>query len=122
MRTFAHPVFICSLALFCLNQLLEWQRIYIAPLHQYLDDLLCMPLVLTVALAAERLYFDNYSFVLPLRYSWWAVLLFSIFFELLLPQLSNVYTADAWDVLCYSCGAMLFHCTINKAPAPAPEL
>ncbi|WP_162428073.1 magnesium citrate secondary transporter [Pontibacter pudoricolor] len=116
MRTFAHPVFIACLTLFCLNQLLEWQHVYIAPLHSYLDDVLCMPVVLTVALAAERVYFGNYSFVLPLYYSLWAVLLFSIFFELLLPRLSDLYTADVWDVLCYSCGAVLFHFSINKAP------
>lgn len=122
MRTFAHPVFIACLTLFCLNQLLEWQHVYIAPLHSYLDDVLCMPVVLTVALAAERVYFGNYSFVLPLYYSLWAVLLFSIFFELLLPRLSDLYTADVWDVLCYSCGAVLFHFSINKAPEPATEL
>ena len=122
MRTFTHPVFIVCLVLFGLNQLLEWQQIYIAPLHHYLDDLLCMPLVLTIALAAERLYFGNYSFVLPLKYSCWAVLLFSAFFEEFLPRFSSIYTADSWDVLCYSCGAVVFYFTINKTSEPATEL
>lgn len=122
MRTFAHPVFIVCLLLFCLNQLLEWQQIYIALLPAYLDDALCMPLVLTIALAAERGYFGNYSLVLPLKYSVWAVLLFGIYFELLLPLISPVYTSDALDVLFYSIGAIVFQLTINKPLKPANQL
>ncbi|MBC5774553.1 magnesium citrate secondary transporter [Pontibacter sp. KCTC 32443] len=119
MRTFAHSLFILCLVLFCLNQLLEWQHLYITPLYQYLDDILCMPLVLTITLATERLYFNNYSFVLPLRYILGAVLLFSICFEVLLPRLSIVYTSDVLDVLSYTLGAVVFHLAINKPLEPA---
>ncbi|NDK54837.1 magnesium citrate secondary transporter [Pontibacter sp. BT213] len=102
------------LLLFWLNQLLEWQHIFISPLYQYLDDLLCMPLVLTITLATERLYFSNNYFVLPLRYSLVAAVLVSIYFEVILPLFSPVYTPDAVDVLCYSVGVVVFQVLINR--------
>jgi hypothetical protein len=122
MRTFSQPLFILCLLLFCLNQVLEWQHIFISPLYQYLDDLLCMPLVLTISLATERLYFGNYNFTLPPKYSLVAVLVFSVYFEVVLPLLSPVYTADVLDVLCYTFGVMVFHRTVNRPLAQAGKL
>lgn len=114
MRTLQHPVFLISFFLFCANQILELTGIYIEPLFGYLDDLLCMPLVLTLILAAERAYFDARRFVLPWHYTLAAVVLFSLTFEGLLPLFSQRHTADLLDVLAYSGGALLFHFTVNK--------
>ncbi|MFD2246708.1 magnesium citrate secondary transporter [Pontibacter ruber] len=114
MATLRHPAFILAVALFCINQALELANVYIRPLHTYLDDLLCMPVILTLALAAERAYFRNNRFVFPFHYIAGAVLGYSICFELLLPQLSPKYTADLLDVVAYTLGAVLFRYTINK--------
>ncbi|HSI75235.1 MAG TPA: hypothetical protein VK957_05060, partial [Lunatimonas sp.] len=38
----------------------------------------------------------------------------SFVFEVLLPQWSDRYTADPWDVLCYGLGAVYFYLFINR--------
>ncbi|MBW7466273.1 hypothetical protein ABID22_000054 [Pontibacter aydingkolensis] len=122
MKTLRHPIFLASLLLFCLNQVLELLHIYIWPLHTHLDDLLCMPVILTLILAAERLYFRNPYFVLPRHYIVVSVLLFSIVFEGILPLLAAKYTADAWDIVAYVVGALIFHKNINRSmPAQSIE-
>ena len=120
MNTFTNPVFIVCAILFIANRLLEWQGIFIRPLPSYLDDLLCLPIVLTIILAAERLYFKAPGFILPANYSWWAVAAFCVVFEGVLPFVSEKYTADVMDVFFYSLGAVIFLVTINK-PLPQPE-
>jgi len=102
----------CILAL--ANQLLERSGVYIRPLHAYLDDVLVMPLVLTIALAVERAYFSNPRFVLPRHYVWLALLLFSVVFEVILPPFSTAYTADVFDVGAYALGGLAFQYILNK--------
>jgi hypothetical protein len=118
MGTFRNPVFIICAALFMLNRLLEWQGVFIALLPSYLDDLLCLPVTLTIILAVERLYFKLPAFIMPVKYSWWAIIAFSVVFEGVLPLLSDRYTADVLDVFFYSLGALIFILTINK---PLPQ-
>lgn len=115
MKVLLHPVFIVSVLLFALNQALEQAGVYIWPLYTHLDDILCMPIVLTLILAAERLYFNNPFFTHPKRYLLATVLLFCVVFEWLLPLLSAKYTSDILDVAAYIMGALLFQKTINKA-------
>ncbi|MCC9165345.1 magnesium citrate secondary transporter [Pontibacter harenae] len=114
MKTLSHPVFLVCSFLFCLNRLLEFNEVYLWPLYAYLDDLLCMPLSLSVVLVAERLYFKNNDFILANRYIVWAVVLFAFFFELLLPLFSNKYTADVFDIVAYAVGAVVFNISINR--------
>ncbi|WP_114777646.1 magnesium citrate secondary transporter [Botryobacter ruber] len=114
MQTLRHPFFLLCFVLFCLNQLLELAGRHIWPLHAYLDDLLCMPVVLTLALAAERVYFKNPGFVLPVAYVAGAVAAFAVIFELLLPLLTTKHTADLPDVLLYGLGAFAFQALLNK--------
>lgn len=114
MKTLRQPYFLLCLTLFVLNQLLEWQQLYFRPLYSYLDDLLCLPLSLTLALAAERTYFHSPKFILKKSHILLAVLLFSIVFEVVLPYFSWTYTADVLDVAAYGLGALFFYLTINK--------
>lgn len=116
MAILRHPVFLLCIVLALSNQLLELYGLYIWPLHTHLDDLLVLPITLSFALAAERLYFNDLCYVLPLRYTLVALLLFCVVFEALLPLLHSKYTADLWDVLAYTAGALLFQMSINKPP------
>ncbi|MFD2513967.1 hypothetical protein ACFSRY_08830 [Pontibacter locisalis] len=114
MKTLCHPLFLLCLLLFGLNQLLELSKVYVWPLYTHLDDLLVLPITLTIALAAERAYFNSHGFVLPLRYSLLAFVLFSAVFEGVLPLISQKYTADALDVVAYALGTAAFQLLINR--------
>lgn len=120
MKTLKHPFFIVCFVLWVANQLLELSGIYIRPLYSYLDDLLCFPLTLTIILAAQRAYFNNYSITIPVSHAVFAVAAFTFCFELVLPLFSEKYTADMQDVLAYSIGAFGFEVFLNKPLAPIP--
>ncbi|WP_299989871.1 hypothetical protein [uncultured Pontibacter sp.] len=114
MHTLLHPVFLVCALLFVGNQALELAGFYFPLLFSYLDDLLAMPIVLTIILAAERIYFQNDKFVLPLAWLVVTVVAFSVFFELLLPPIYSKHTADWLDVMAYTLGALIFQFSINK--------
>lgn len=118
MQTLRQPVFLICVFLFVVNQGLERAHIHIPFLFSYLDDLLVMPIVLTLALAAERAYFRDSHFVLPGTYVAGAVGAFSIFFELLLPPFFPKHTADWLDIVAYTLGAILFQLMLNKPTLP----
>lgn len=122
MDTLRHPLFILCFVLWLANQLLEQNHIYIRPLYAYLDDLLCLPLILTFILAVQRAYFGDKRMTIPAAHTLLAVVAISVCFEGILPCFSEVYTADAWDVLAYTSGALLFHLFLNKPlKEPAAE-
>lgn len=114
MRTLRHPLFLLCLLLFGISQLLEQLKILIWPVYTHLDDLVCLPVSLTVVLAAERAYFCAPKYILPLRFTLLALLLFSIVFEVTLPLFSEKYTADVLDIVAYAIGAIAFHNFTNK--------
>ncbi|WP_148041312.1 hypothetical protein [Rufibacter immobilis] len=82
-------------------------------LQFYLDDLLCLPLLLTVTLFLMRLLYGP-----RVRFTVYHVLFVvtyvSLVFECLLPTFMPRYTADLWDVLCYALGGGIFHRFLNR--------
>jgi hypothetical protein len=115
MKPFIHPVFLISASIFLLNQALEYQGIFVYPLYTYLDDLLCLPITLTIVLAIEQQYFNDKLYRLPWHYTFISVLLFSLFFEGVLPLISSRYIADVLDIPAYAVGAIIFHFSINNS-------
>lgn len=120
MKVLQHPVFILCAALWIINQLLELNSVYVWPLHAYLDDLICFPLILTFILAVQRSYFKNDKMIMPISKTAFAVAAFAFCFELVLPRFREVYTADVLDVIAYSIGAIIFQLFINKPSASVP--
>jgi len=114
MRTLLNPFFIACAVLWGVNQLLEINGIYLWPLFGYLDDLVCFPLVLGGILTVQRVYFSCNSITLPFQHVIFAVVMFTVCFELVLPYFRAVYTADALDAIAYSAGALGFQVFINK--------
>jgi hypothetical protein len=113
-RTLLNPLFLICLVLASLNQVLEKVfQVFIPFVHSYLDDLLCFPIVLTLGLAAYRIVWLNYK--LTALHIWPVVLIYAIYFEWYLPQISTVYTADAVDVVMYVLGALIFQLFINRS-------
>jgi hypothetical protein len=84
----------------------------------YLDDLLCLPLVLGLVLAVHRLRHPGPGLILIRGHSLVALLLFSVYFEVILPRLSSGFTADPVDVVMYGIGWCVFEWGINR-PGPA---
>ena len=80
----------------------------------HLTDVLCLPLVLGVVLAVHRQRLGAPSWRLPRWHGLSAVLIYSIYFELILPRLDGRATGDPLDGLSYLAGWFLFEWLINR--------
>jgi len=80
----------------------------------YLDDVLCLPLVLAAVLAAHRLGGRDAGWRLPLTHGILALGLFGIYFELVLPLLRPSAVGDPLDLVMYALGLGLFQFLINR--------
>jgi hypothetical protein len=116
MRVLLHPLFWGSVGLFLLHQLLQKAGIHHWLPDSYLDDLLCLPVVLTLALAFMRLVKGRPNYQLSFYMVSFAVLQVVVVFEFLLPRWSDTYHGDAWDVPVYIAGAAIWWFTVNRAP------
>lgn len=115
MRVVKNPYFVIACLIFWMNQLLEKVfGIFLPWVHEYLDDLLAMPVVLGITLQVfqwihpkkEKFRFSKTQVAVGWIY-------FSFLFEFLLPKYSERYTADVWDVFAYGIGAVVFYSLIN---------
>lgn len=79
----------------------------------YLDDLLCIPLVLTVTLYILRFFYGP-----QVRLSWhhvvFTVIYFALAFEVFFPKFMPRYTGDWVDALLYAVGGLIFYRFLNK--------
>lgn len=111
------PLFVVSTGLYATYQLLS--RLLHLPLPgwatSWLADALAMPIILTLALVAQRRLRGLPRFVLPDAWLLLAWVVVSIWFELLAPWLRPArYTADALDVLAYALGTLAFRRWLNR--------
>ncbi|WP_162550072.1 hypothetical protein [Hymenobacter nivis] len=86
----------------------------------HLADLLALPLMLGLALAAHRWLIDPRG-TLPVAWLVGAWLGVSVWFEGLLPLWSARAVADPLDVLAYAAGTLGFHYWLNRPPGPLPR-
>jgi hypothetical protein len=114
MRVLRHPVFLGAVALFGLNQGLEALGVYLPGVHAWLDDVLCLPVVLGLALACMRglVYRDRGYCLSPFQIGF-ALVQISLVFEWWLPLRDDRYVGDPLDVLAYAAGAVIFAVFIN---------
>jgi hypothetical protein len=82
-------------------------------LGAYLGDLLCLPLMLSAALALHRALICRTG-TLPGAWVLAAWLAVSVWFEGLLPLWSARATADPLDVVAYALGGLAFQRWLNK--------
>lgn len=75
----------------------------------YVNDFLCMPVVLTISIKAVHLIKKDDSIRLPLLLVLTLTSLYSVYFEYYLPMVEPRYTADWIDVVLYFSGAMVFY-------------
>lgn len=83
--------------------------------HTYFEDILAIPIILKSAL----IIINNLS----RRYIHYKIkgidvliilVFFSIYFEWYLPRVDQRFTADVFDILCYSIGAVFFALKMNQ--------
>lgn len=75
----------------------------------YVNDFLCMPVVLTISLKAVQFLKKDFSIRLPLLLVLTLTSFYAIYFEYFLPQVEARYTADWLDVVMYFSGALIFY-------------
>lgn len=110
-----HPVFLISCLLFLLHQLVQkGLGVHIPFIHSYLDDLVVMPIILTLILVERRRFHSwGKEFTFSAVDTIGLVFGFSLIFELLFPYISGKFTFDWWDFLAYSLGGIIFFKTLN---------
>ncbi|MCC8360565.1 hypothetical protein [Salinimicrobium sediminilitoris] len=74
----------------------------------YLNDLLCMPIVLSLCLFIIRKISKRKDLKISLFSAFSLATLYSIYFEWYLPEVTTRYTQDILDVLLYFGGALIF--------------
>ena len=111
-----HPLFLICSFLYIVNQLIERvYHIHLPIVHAYLDDVLCMPVVLTVTLAAMQKLYGKPDMCLSRNQVIGTVLYFALVLEITLPYYApGIYTADSLDVLFYGIGAFAFYYIIQR--------
>lgn len=112
LKAFYFPLF-CFMALivFSLQKmsitLPEW-------INNYLNDFLCMPIVLFIGQFAIRKLKGDKILRLPCPLILTLTLFYSFYFEYYLPRINLRYTADFLDVVLYFSGAVFFYLVENK--------
>ncbi|MGY6558961.1 MAG: magnesium citrate secondary transporter [Nitritalea sp.] len=111
-----NPYFWVPALLFWINQYLErGLEIHLPYVHAYGDDLLAMPVVFGLTLQVYRWFHPlREAFIFTPIQLLVGLLYFSLLFEVLLPRYSSTYTADPWDVLCYTLGTLYFYYLLNR--------
>lgn len=74
----------------------------------WVNDLLSLPIILMVLLVILRRIKNNSGYMLPFALIVFAVLYQTIIFEFILPNISERYTYDVWDVVAYAVGGLFF--------------
>lgn len=102
-------LFSVSFAIFLLNLLLLKLDLQLPTFFSsYLNDLLCMPVVLSVCLFIIRKINKRKNLKISLFSAFSLAALYSVYFEIYLPEVTTRYTADVVDVILYFTGAFIF--------------
>ncbi|WP_123776013.1 hypothetical protein [Brumimicrobium aurantiacum] len=102
MKTITHPYFIVSALIYLVYYGLKQTDIQLPIfISNYLADLLSVFLVNTFVLWCIRKVQKRPEYELSTSMVFLSVVLFSVFFEIYLPNQNTKHVADVWDILCY---------------------
>jgi hypothetical protein len=120
MHVLRSPAFLICLVLFALHQFLQkGLNIHFPFFSRYLDNMLAMPVILTLLLAERQwLFKKSVDYRIPGLDIIAATFYIAIVSEIVFPLLSEKFTADWRDVIFYSLGSLLFYLTINRRNRP----
>lgn len=78
-------------------------------IQNYLNNLLCMPLVLTICLIVLQFIKKNYRLTIPIFAIASITIYYILYFEWYLPKVNDRYTSDPIDGVLYVIGAIGFY-------------
>lgn len=104
-----HPVFYtCVLVASALYIAAKFQIALPSWVYSYINDFLCMPIVLALCLAVLRSLKKKKNLYIPIGIVLGLTSYFSLYFEWLMPQVNARYTGDLIDICLYFAGAILY--------------
>lgn len=110
MTILRHPIFITLTTLAAFVYISSMTGLALPKIISfYLNDLLCMPVVLSICLVIMRRLKRKSHLYIPLSAIVVITAYFSFHFEWLLPKFLERYTGDIIDVGLYIIGALLFY-------------
>ncbi|MGK7391128.1 MAG: hypothetical protein ACNS60_12285 [Candidatus Cyclobacteriaceae bacterium M2_1C_046] len=115
MNPLKSPVFIICCLLFIAHQVFQLFLNWPLPLiDSFLDNLLAMPVILTLLLAERKYLFKwkDYYRLTSLEVII-ATLFIAFISEIVFPAFSDDFTGDWWDLLFLAMGGLIFYFTIN---------
>lgn len=102
-------------ALYTAIRVAQWQGwLAPSPLTWWVPDALAMPVILALGLLGTRLVARKSQLRLPVALQLVTLLAVAVLFEGILPQQSNVYTADMVDVGLYVLGTAYYNWAQNR--------
>lgn len=115
MKTLLQPYFLILLSLSSTVYLFQITSTKIPQVvNNYFNDLVCLPIVLTICLCSVRIIKRNNIIALNSYEVVSVFILYSILFELVFPTFLERYTCDYWDILMYFLGSCIFYILWNK--------
>lgn len=102
-------------SLFLLNLLLLQNFKMPQFFSSYFNDLLCLPVVLGTCLLLIRQFSKKKQLNISLFSCLSLAALYSVYFEIYLPEVTERYTADPVDALLYFMGAFIFYFLQEKS-------
>lgn len=123
MKVLTSPVFIICALLFIVHQVLQkGLDITFSLIDRYLDNLLAMPIILSLLLVERQYLFKRgKTYRLPALEVVIATVFITLISEIVFPLLSKKFTTDWWDVVFLGLGSLIFYTTINTIPGKRRE-
>lgn len=104
-----HPVFILAVIGFTSHQVCQkFLGVHIKWIDNYLDPLVCMPIVLTMLTLQKQYFLKQNKADLSYIEIILATGIFMLFSEIIFPTMSSRFTADPLDLLAFAVGALIF--------------
>jgi hypothetical protein len=120
-RYLKDPLFLVCFAAYFINRLILKPLVVGGFLHDHFNDLICIPFWLPMMLALMRLLrlrkHDGPPSVLEIAVP---VVLWSVWFEGILPRYTTRFVADIWDVFWYALGGVGAFFVWRKLGSTAP--
>lgn len=115
MKTLLNPWFITCCLIWLSVFILRRSGHYLPYLNGYLTDAIAVPVIANLGLWFQRrVMIKNDYYVLSPGHVVFIVVAVSVWFEVVLPRYSLMYTADVVDAVLYVVGGLFFYGVMNR--------